>query len=298
MKTRRHENGDSASLGSAGEADRRSRGDGLARPVTPSFCRTAETWWSTVRIETTSRCAISAFVSPSATSRRISTCRSVSRAEFARVARCGARARCRTPSSRSRAGRSPRRAAHRAGRARASASRRRLGLAGLGQLQRALVGSPCASHAAAAARQSPRSPAASLSGSRGTARRAPRGAAASAAARRGTRCLPAPVRAVQQHLATARERLRASRQPRVLDVGQRAGDQPQQLVGAGGVPAAAASAAPAPSAPRRTSRRASAGSVPGRQAGVLGAVVEHRAEARLRLAHAPRAARTGVVGRR
>jgi hypothetical protein len=40
---------------------------------TPSFAWMAETWWSMVRVDTTSRRAISAFDSPVATRRRISS---------------------------------------------------------------------------------------------------------------------------------------------------------------------------------------------------------------------------------
>ena len=39
---------------------------------TPNFCSIAETWWSTVRVETTRRCAISALEMPVLSIRRIS----------------------------------------------------------------------------------------------------------------------------------------------------------------------------------------------------------------------------------
>ena len=55
----------------------------------PSFVSTAATWCSAVRGETTSRSAISAFVSPSARSASTSSWRAVSPAGFARVASRG-----------------------------------------------------------------------------------------------------------------------------------------------------------------------------------------------------------------
>ena len=74
---------------SAVSARNRSRAPAAARAAcrdgTPSFCSTAETWWSTVRTETTSRAAISALVRPSASRRRISTWRPVSPAGLRRV---------------------------------------------------------------------------------------------------------------------------------------------------------------------------------------------------------------------
>jgi hypothetical protein len=62
-----------------------------------------ETWWSTVRIDSTSFAAISALVRPAAIMWRISTWRSVSPAGFARVVGLGPRgtwARPRSPTDR------------------------------------------------------------------------------------------------------------------------------------------------------------------------------------------------------
>ena len=59
------------------------------RVVAPSFVSTAATWCSAVRGDTTSRSAISAFVSPSASSASTSSWRAVSPAGLARVASRG-----------------------------------------------------------------------------------------------------------------------------------------------------------------------------------------------------------------
>ena len=74
-----------------------STGDGRAEPrptsrrvVTPSLCSTADTWWSTVRTDSTSFAAISAFVSPRPSSATISSWRTVSPDGLLRVAGCPA----------------------------------------------------------------------------------------------------------------------------------------------------------------------------------------------------------------
>ena len=72
-----------------------------ARLRTPSLARMAETWWSTVLVETNRRWAMSALRSPSVTSASTSVSLAVRLAGLARVEGRGPRARPRTPSSRS-----------------------------------------------------------------------------------------------------------------------------------------------------------------------------------------------------
>ena len=140
------------------------------------------------------------------------------------------------------------------------------------------------SQASAAARQSPRSPAASLSGQPGN------GSAGWPRRRRwrsSSRPVPlrtGPVRAFQQQLGVMARELGAPRQPGVLDVGEAGRHQPQQHVGAGGVLGrggqrrlGSVGAPPHQQAGQRGQRLVAD------EAGVGGAVVEHRAEARLRL---------------
>jgi hypothetical protein len=64
------------------------------RPATPSFCSTAETWWSTVRIESTSATAISATVGRGPVSSASTAVNTASR--FAVGERGGERAAART----------------------------------------------------------------------------------------------------------------------------------------------------------------------------------------------------------
>ena len=83
----------------SGDLRRRGRRGG-GRPRRASV-RIAETWWSTVRTETTSRAAISALVNPSPSMARTSACRSVSLAGCSRVLSLGPRGTQVTPSARS-----------------------------------------------------------------------------------------------------------------------------------------------------------------------------------------------------
>ena len=184
------------------------------RERTPSLPSIAATWWSTVRTETTSRSAISAFVSPSLSSSSTASWRAVSPAGLACVSARG-RAGTRAPSarSRSRARRPPWRRGGR-GSAGPRASPR---LAGVDELQRRLVRVADASHAAAAARQSPPRPAAHGPGSARTARPAARRAPGSAAARPGTaRRRHARVRG-EQHLGHVARDVAVAGQPRPLE---------------------------------------------------------------------------------
>jgi O-acetylserine/cysteine efflux transporter len=72
-----------------------------ARLRTPSLARMAETWWSTVLVETTRRWAMSALRKPSATRARTSVSLGVRLAGLARVEGRGPRDRPRAPRSRS-----------------------------------------------------------------------------------------------------------------------------------------------------------------------------------------------------
>ena len=76
--------------------------DASPRVRASSFRRIAETWWSTVRRETTRRSAISALRSPSDTSASTSSSRAVNCAAFSRVEARGPRGTSRTPCRRSR----------------------------------------------------------------------------------------------------------------------------------------------------------------------------------------------------
>ena len=112
--TRRAEQPRRASRLRSGQAEAPRLGHGLAAASErPSLPRIADTWWSTVLGETTSRSAISALRSPSARSGSTSSWRAVRPAGFSRVCGRGPRGTPRSPSSRSRraaiaaAGRAP-----------------------------------------------------------------------------------------------------------------------------------------------------------------------------------------------